>query len=125
MDLYWVVDLTHWDLNKPKSRKGITYVAPSWPWASLDVPIWEDTLGIHNETPVWHIAIQELDIQLAGQDPFSQPVGAKLSLSCSVLLQVTVVFTKTGSYMLFGDQEVGPEHMTKYDTDVSDCMYYI
>jgi hypothetical protein len=89
------------------------------------VPIWEDTLGICIETPLWHITIQALDIQLAGHDPFGQLVGARLRLSCNVLLQVTMASTKTGSYMLFGDQEVGPEHLTKYDTDLSDCTYYI
>jgi hypothetical protein len=37
------------------------------------------------------ITILDLDIQPAGQDPFGQLAGARLRLSCRVLLHVTMV----------------------------------
>jgi hypothetical protein len=126
VDLCWSAAHHTLQMDRSKFRKSRTYIAPSWSWASLNVQIACGSYNVRGNNYVPLIAILELDIRLAGKDPFGQLAGARLRLSCSMLLQVTMVLgsSDTGVYMIFGDEEVGPFWHIIYEADDGDCVYY-
>jgi hypothetical protein len=113
--------------NRHTVNKRNTHIAPSWSWASQDarfMPGSSDLLG-GDHVPL--ITILDLDIQPAGQDPFGQLAGARLRLSCRVLLHVTVVLDSNCRDVRIrsGDEEFGLTRDIVCETKDGDYPYYV
>jgi hypothetical protein len=65
-----------------------TYIAPSWSWASVDQPvaIYPVVSDLSNNIENRRVWIIDIDIKLAGSDPFGMMLGATLTLGCRMLV---------------------------------------